>query len=777
MARRFTAIFIAMAFIAGLCAAAENAGEPIVNIEHAWFTPQLVTNSDPICEPLQADATSRFQSGVAWDVPYGEAKSYFTGMTRLPRPFEGRVESSPTMQAVEGDPGQFKLLEADGSVFYLFFRTNSGCGGACETVTVLASDRPFPSPAMRASEADYASTPAARTWAPYQSTKGNHYVVGMVDGHLQIYRTAPKNSLHLACDIAVEPDKLRETRDSAVQAVLTTIDAFRDSVNELTRGAGSCGSMGTAYRWKAEVQRELYLALYRPWALRPWAEGQQLVSENSGGDYDRIAEQLKTWSLGGVLEHRAYMAYVSQLRRATIELTQFYVAKFGWSRDQAGKLAERALTTAVANGMGFYMYEPFSGPAEANLRMALLEKLSLSAVRAVPLEGIPLSQLLDSAVMYPEALRYLLEKGANPNWTNEFGKTALMYAAQYNQLESASILIAHGADPNAPTVLPSDNCGYTISTTGMTPLHYATRYASANLVNLLLKSGALTFSQSSRGYPLDWLREYGSSTATERNANLTEADVAALSDRLKVPDQRVLRKVSGDLTRRAERYYAAGRLELAYQTISGALRADAENVAALVDYQLMALRTHRPGAALKTGRTLLGKGLSQPMQANVWFNNGLACEGQRFMTYDGAYYCSGDSYRPFLKSWRLAPTAARAKKLRELFETVKKTTCIGTGGVAGMEQYQFEFTQLSDEVRNEQVQRVYVVHSRSRVIGPNEVHWTIQLADSGKSVPTLVAPQPVDSYDLGDIEVTVLESPYMAQGFVNVGNQICRPYQ
>jgi hypothetical protein len=766
-----------MVLIPVLCASAEDAGAPVVNVENAWFTPQLITNSDPMCESLQADAKDQFFSGAAWDVPYGEAKSYFTGMMRLPRPFEGRVESSPTMQAVEGDPRQVKLLEADGSVFYLFFRTNSGCGGACETVTVLASERPFPSPAMRASEADYASTPAAPTWIPYRLTKGDHYVIGVVDGHLQIYRTAPKNSLHLACDIAVEPDKLRETRDSAIQAALTTIDAFRDSVNGLTRGAGNCGSMGTAYRWKAEVQRELYLALYRPWALRPWPEDQKSTSENSGGDYNRIREQLKTWSLGGVLEHHAYVAYVEQLGRATNELAQFYFARFGWPRDQARKLAERALTTVVANGMGFYLYEPYSGPVEANLRMALLEKLSLSAVRAVPLEGIPLSQVLDSAVIYPEALRYLLEKGADPNWTNEFGKTALMYAAQYNQLESASVLIARGADPNAATVLPSDNCGYTVSTTGMTPLHYATRYASADLINLLLKSGALTFSQSSRGYPLDWLREYGSPTATERNANLTEADVAALSDRLKVPDQRVLQKVSGDLMRRAERYYAAGRLEQAYQTISGALRADADNVAALVDYQLMALRTHRSGPALKTGRTLLEKGLSQPMQANVWFNNGLACEGQRFISYDGAYYCSGDSYRPFLKSWRLAPTAARANKLRELFESVKKTTCIATEGVVGKEQYQFEFTQLSDEGRNEQVQRVYVFHPRSRVIGPNEVHWTIQLADSGKPVPTLVVPKPVDRYDLGDIVVTLLESPYLAQGFVTVGDQICRPYQ
>jgi hypothetical protein len=114
---RFTAIVIVMGLIPGLCTSAEDAGAPVVNVENAWFTPQLITNSDPMCESLQADAKVQFFSGAAWDVPYGAAKGYFTGMTRLPRPFEGRVESSPTMQAVEGDPRKVKLLEADGSVF------------------------------------------------------------------------------------------------------------------------------------------------------------------------------------------------------------------------------------------------------------------------------------------------------------------------------------------------------------------------------------------------------------------------------------------------------------------------------------------------------------------------------------------------------------------------------------------------------------------------------------------------------------------------------------
>ncbi len=775
---RFTALIVTLTAVAAIAQASESAGTMTVNLDRAWFVPTLTQNNDRVCASIEADARAIFKSGATWDIPYGDKANYFKDLRRLPRPYEGQVQTSPTVQLLDGDPAQVKLVEPNGSVFYLYFQTNPGCGGACETATVVASAKPFQKGDIAKSEGEtnYPATPAAQTWATYESAKGDHYVIGVTDGHLQVYRLTQRVPLNLACDVIVEPNKLRDNPDAALQAALTTIDAFRDAANGLTRGAGSCGSMSTAYRWKTELQRELYQALYRPWAFRPWAENQELKSENSGGDYSRIREQLKTWSSGGVLERQAYIAYVAQLGRTTNELTQFYVAKFGLTADQARKLATRALTAAVANTMGFYMYEPYSGADEEALRIALLERLSMSTVRAMRLEGVPLSKVLDSAVMYPEALGYLLEQRADPNWVNDFGKTALMYAAQYNQQESAALLVAHGADPNAATIFPSDNCYYTVSTTGMTPLHYAVRYASAGLIKLLLANGALTFSKSSRGYPLDWLREYGSPSARERNPNLSEPDVAELSELLRLPDQSTLKTLSAERTRRAERDYATGRFEQAYREISAALRADADNTTALADFQLIALKTNRRGAALQAGSELLSSGLSPQLQANVWFNNGLACEGQRYLSYNGKYYCSGDQYRPFLKSWRLSPSTARANKLRELFESVKKTTCGVSNGAMGKELFHFEFTQLSDAGQHEQVQRIYAFHPRSRVIGPNEIYWTTKFWDTGKPVPTLVKPMIGDRYDFGNFAVTVLETQSMPQGEVTVNGKICHPY-
>ena len=52
------------------------------------------------------------------------------------------------------------------------------------------------------------------------------------------------------------------------------------------------------------------------------------------------------------------------------------------------------------------------------------------------------------AVKRPEVIRYLLKSGTNPNYQNGFGKTALCYAAQYDVLESAKLLIEKGAQVN-----------------------------------------------------------------------------------------------------------------------------------------------------------------------------------------------------------------------------------------------------------------------------------------------------------------------------------------
>jgi membrane protease YdiL (CAAX protease family) len=79
---------------------------------------------------------------------------------------------------------------------------------------------------------------------------------------------------------------------------------------------------------------------------------------------------------------------------------------------------------------------------------------------------------------YPEMVRFLLEKGANPNVKDMDGQTPLILAAEKNQLESIKLLLARGADLNWK------------NERGFTALRAAVQYNRLESARLLIESGA-----------------------------------------------------------------------------------------------------------------------------------------------------------------------------------------------------------------------------------------------------------------------------------------------
>src|SRR2546426_5536434 len=77
-----------------------------------------------------------------------------------------------------------------------------------------------------------------------------------------------------------------------------------------------------------------------------------------------------------------------------------------------------------------------------------------------------------------QQVRTLLNQRANVNARSGDGSTALLWAAHWNDLETAGLLIHAGADANAANDFR------------MTPLSQACINGSAALVDLLLKAGA-----------------------------------------------------------------------------------------------------------------------------------------------------------------------------------------------------------------------------------------------------------------------------------------------
>ena len=74
---------------------------------------------------------------------------------------------------------------------------------------------------------------------------------------------------------------------------------------------------------------------------------------------------------------------------------------------------------------------------------------------------------------HPEAIRFLLDRGADVNKSGKFGKTALMMAAYYGDEDSVKLLLSRGADVNAT------------GTDGITALSLAEEQGHRTIIDLL----------------------------------------------------------------------------------------------------------------------------------------------------------------------------------------------------------------------------------------------------------------------------------------------------
>jgi hypothetical protein len=758
--------------------------------ENLWFAPSLSINRNPICNSVLQAARANFRSSSSsWD------GLEITSLSRASGPYDNGENTDPSVQ-IDAENPALQIIDEHGKKLFVQFRTNPGCGGACESESLLVSDSPF-SADTESDESKVASTPAANTWSLYKSADGTHFIIGTVGAHVQVYKLVPPKAWGLSCDISVEPADPHQSTNPSVKNAVSAIDDLEAAAKNLWRSAGSCGSMGTAGRWSRDVDNALTQALYRPWALN----FPKYQSENSYGDWGRIVDGLKLWSLTGPSENTAYKMFEAELPRASQRISEFYVKAFGWTVVQSQAMATEALTGALSRGFGFYLYEPFEGEDEIALRTAIAEHRPMSditALRGVPdLHRMDTESILVLAIQYPEALKYLIKSGARPDEPNAFGKTPLMYAAQYDQLESAIILLDAGADPNASTYIPQDTCYYTLRTNAMTPLHYAVRYGSAPLINLLLDRGALTFANStsdtsSQGYPIDWLRRYtDSSVSGEVNSKISPDDLKVLSSKLQLPDRVARVAVGQTLVTRAEAEYASGQAERAFRTLRSSLRADEKNEKAIEDLPIVALRADRPADAMQAADNALSNFKAPPRRASALFNKALACQyisGQsQKESWQAPGMCRQDFMQMFVTSYDMDSTPARTKALVQILSTDGPSMCtLDSGGGAKMRIWEYggffgELWSISKYAApkvTETGYRVYIFHRSAELIDLNSIHWVTPAGGyRAANQPVEASPHLIATYNVGNDALTIVEADFTRSGVrgevLLIGDQRC----
>ncbi len=530
-----------------------------------------------------------------------------------------------------------------------------------------------------------------------------------------LFEFIDQKQLDLNCSLVTTPseDQIREQVDT-----MPAFKGLRTDLLDMVGDEGNCGTARFLSTAKNELENTLDTMTYRPWDI---GLTQKRIS---------VDENLNLWGYSGIWNYFKYKSYLFHLLKAEEEVKDFYVKNFRIDRKSADEWVDIAISYSLVAGFDHGRIDD----NDHNLHKRILDGMSVEELSQEPIKEESKESgnesLLTFAIAHPELVEVLLKKGFNPNAQNAFGKTPLMYAAQFNMLESAKILLKHGAATELTTTATLDTCNYTIKTKNVSALHYAVRYSSKDFIELLLDTGAPTYIQDSNGYtPYDYLVKFGGFDAStqqpsknsygELNQNLTADDRRILKTALLPPATEKKKDLFREVNVMAEELYAQGRLEEAYRLLKRAISLNPDNERALSNLSLVALKLGKLGESAKLSTTLIGIAKSDAEKANAYFNLGLACQkvgvtGYHYSTieYDGRSYCRRDSYTSankfkdesalpnFLEAYKLKPTKTRLNAILALLQNGdmpnKKRLCIFPEDSSGIKSLYFSGRDLRD---------------------------------------------------------------------------------
>lgn len=653
-----------IAFIVCVNATAEEL--QLVSPEKAWFKPELIENNSPVCQGILENARLAF----------------------FENNFSSNYHSEDDEVLIAGayDTSNIVHVLIDNKPVYIRMAIQNGCGGGCEGEQVIVSENPIDESMRYVHEFDK----SLRQQMPAETAVGNtlfikakggsHYLISIRDS-IEVNQLQSDATWKKSCEISLAPT---EAQYSAMKNAIQLRDILKElerSLMPIMGSYGNCGSLRSGGRRIILLKQLASSANYRPWVFK----------QNESAVKNAFA-YLDKWSLQGVHEFKAFAQFNEGIKNSIPRMKDLYADLYNLSDDHAEKMAN-----SVVNGLVVRVISPALSPRHEErekILKVLLERGDLSIIKSISTDlkmidrvehyGVAGDSLLAAAVTYPEALQYLLDQGLDPNQQNEFGKTPLMYAVQENQLESVSILLSKKADPNLFTIIPNDNCNYTLSKSGMRALHYAARYASPEVIKVLIEKGAdpvVATSEKTGAYPIDWLRKYNVTDAEEPNKNIPVSEIPALEKILSLPSAKEMKKLVLDYNAGAEKSYSEKNLDEAYSLTQKALQLQPNNERALSNLGLIAMKMDKSEIALEAMKKLIDNGADKKMVANAWFNYGMLCDLKGRTYYNGETYCRGSRIHNYLSSYVSAPSEARKNKLFEVVEGSSKACRFNKGEI------------------------------------------------------------------------------------------------
>ena len=754
MRKLFTLIPLALIFSCVVLAQKNFSASPSTT----WFSPELVENNSSLCEGFLDVMTPRLDSSEPELSDIGLQRVFLNDL-QLDVPAEeisGRVTWDDKPYLISYD-----------TKYYIYELEGIGCGGGCNQYSYVASLVPFTGDRnehLASSFIEGSLTPSTSRSVVLLRTEDNKYYVSSdIGSHQDLHHLNQEAEWELSCKVKMQPDVFANEDYPSVAGVKEAMDEFHDVVRDIVGWPGcSQGSLQANSRRDRSVSERLGELLYQP-----------MLENNvrAARSYENVITYMRRWALAGISEQSTILRYESELEQMVGLLSNLYIEQFGFTQEEARRTAHLGLTSVVASNFAYASpYTPYRNPDEEALRTAILENRPIEEIRqfVVPASLIDRSanpdSMLNIALEYPQALEYLLELGGNPNQPNRFGKTPLMYAAQYNALDAAKILLQAGAEPDATTI-GLRNCDYALSTSAMTPLHYAVRYASTEFVDLLLDAGANTYTSTFSSlegrdgeYAIDWLDHYASENSEEPNLNISADEYVYLQNRLAIPSEAVRMEEAREHTEQAKQSYENGDAERAYTSIQQALQADPLHTEALALNITVASLLGDTEQAASAANTIIDLDRDSEVVANAWSSLGSMCErrSNRLEDYDENSLCTYSYLFYFYQAWKSNPVDRHGKKLEEAFSERYSGNCEFSNDPV----YHYFIAQRRGDYLDRQASPldysnfIYLLHDADW--HPSDKTVEVQ----NREDHTWISPELIDRSDIGEYAISVFRQEH-----------------
>ncbi|PSM52637.1 ankyrin domain-containing protein [Campylobacter blaseri] len=312
--------------------------------------------------------------------------------------------------------------------------------------------------------------------------------------------------------------------------IMNTLKNLKD-VSLQIRGVNiDCdGSYAIVYQKK--FQFKILKALLAPEIYKkdlPDAETADEIT-NKNRDYFKI------WSIKSLYNYNKFAEFNSLYQVAVPMLVDYYEYAFGYDEGSAiyfaNRLANEYLNVAVGSHKGNilisdldkniinntfdinlllgYLYEnhPSNLELDSALKTAILMKRDKEFVDVLLKWGANINSGYESALFFAlndlNMVTYLINKGANINYKNSFGKTPLFDAVELNNIELVNFLIDNGANVNSKIISNNEKMGIVSTIGDYTPfglcglahtskslLMHAAKYSNLEIVKKLIELGA-----------------------------------------------------------------------------------------------------------------------------------------------------------------------------------------------------------------------------------------------------------------------------------------------